>query len=196
MRIFNKIIVFFYTLIFSLIGACLIMVASHLAGWIDLTLPIEYVIDFPDLPWLLLLSGSLLILVSLSLASISFKKFQEEKTIGYATNGGQVIISLSAIEDFIRRLTQQLTEVRELRSEVFVTRRGIEIESRVILWSTSNIPNITERIQETIKGQVQELLSGIDKPVMVNVHVIKITQKPPEKNIKDKKSKQEIPFLR
>lgn len=194
MRIFNKIIVFFYTLIFSLIGACLIFIAYHLEGRIDLTDLFEYVVSFPNLHLLLLLSGLLLILVSLSLASLSYKKFQEEKTIGYAANGGQVIVSLSAIEDFIRKLSQQITEVKELRSEVFVTRKGIEIESRIILWSTSNIPNITEKIQATIKGQVQELLSGIEKPVMVNVHVIKIAQRSTEK--KTKNEKQEIPFLR
>jgi len=192
MRIFNKIIVFFYTLIFSLIGGCLIIFAFHLAGRYDLSVPLEYIRNYPNLHWIILLSGILLILVSLSLASFSFKRFQAEKTIGYATNGGQVIISLGAIEDFIRRLTQHLPEVKELRSEVFVTRRGIEIESRVILWSTSNIPDITEKIQSIIKGQVQNLLSGIEKPVLVNVHVTKITQREADKNRK----KQEIPFLR
>lgn len=193
MRIFNKIIVFFYTLIFLLIGICLIFIAFHLAGRYDLSFLFEYIIDYPNLPWVVLLSGILLILVNLSLASISFKRFQAEKTIGYATNGGQIIISLSAIEDFIRRLTQHLPEVKELRSEVFVARRGIEIESRVVLWITSNIPDITEKIQTIIKGHVQELLSGIDKPVIVNVHVIKIMQKDSDKNAKIKK---EIPFLR
>ncbi|MFH2139115.1 MAG: alkaline shock response membrane anchor protein AmaP [Candidatus Omnitrophota bacterium] len=193
MRTFNKIIVFFYTLIFSLIGTCFIFIAFHLAGKIDLTTIFEYVQGYPNLHVLMLLSGLLLILVSLSLASLSYKKFQEEKTIGYAANGGQVIISLSAIEDFIRRISQQLVEVKELRSEVFVSRKGIEIESRVILWSTPNIPSITETIQQSIKGQVQELLSGIDKPVMVNVHVVKIMQKVSEKENKDKP---EIPFLR
>lgn len=193
MRIFNKIIVFFYTLFFSLIGVCLIFIALHLGGRINLSVLFEHVIKYPNLPWIVSLSGILLILVSLSLASISFKKFQSEKTIGYSTGEGQVIISLSAIEDFIRRLTAQMPEVKELRSEVFVTRRGIEIESRVTLWSSSDIPDVTERMQSNIKNQVQKLLAGIEKPVLVNIHVTKIMLQEPEKG---RKIKQEIPFLR
>ncbi len=193
MRLFNKIIVFLYTLIFAIIGICLIFIALHMEGSYDLSIILDPLLEFSNLYLVVGLSGVLLILVTLSLANFSFKKFQAEKTIGYTTNEGQVIISLGAIEDFIRRLTQQLPDVKELRSEVFVTRRGIEIESRVILWSTSNIPNITERIQSVIQGQVQELLSGIDKPVLVNVHVTKIAQRDQDKS---KKAKQEIPFLR
>ncbi|MCG2712710.1 MAG: alkaline shock response membrane anchor protein AmaP [Candidatus Omnitrophica bacterium] len=193
MRLFSKIIVFFYTLIFAIIGVCLIFIALHMEGRYDLSMVIDSVLGFSNLYLVVGLSGVLLILVTLSLANFSFKKFQAEKTIGYSTNGGQIIISLGAIEDFIRRLTQQLPDVKELRSDVFVTRRGIEIESRVILWSTSNIPNITERIQAVIQGQVQELLAGIDKPVLVNVHVTKIA---PREQEKSKKPKQEIPFLR
>lgn len=193
MRFFSKIIVFFYTLIFSLIGVCLIFLALHMEGRYDFSILIDPFLAMPNLYLIVGLSGILLILVTLSLANFSFRKFQAEKTIGYSTNEGQVIISLGAIEDFIRRLTQQLPDVKELRSDVYVTRRGIEIESRVILWSTSNIPDITEKIQSVIQGKVQELLSGIDKPVLVNVHVTKITQRESDKG---KKLKQEIPFLR
>jgi len=194
MRIFNKVIVFFYTMFFSLIGACMIFIALHLAGIYDLSFLFQYVINYPNLHWIVLLGGVLLILVSLSLAGISYTKFQAAKTIGYTSSSGQVIISLSAIEDFIRRLTQHLPDVKELRSEVVVSRRGIEIESRVILWATSSIPEVTEKVQTIIKGQVQELLSGIEKPILVNVHVVKITQR--ETTNKTKKEKQEIPFLR
>ncbi|MBI4845782.1 MAG: alkaline shock response membrane anchor protein AmaP [Candidatus Omnitrophica bacterium] len=193
MRIFNKILVFFYTLIFSIIGAILIFIAFHLSGKIDLSEIFNRISDFPNLPIIFLLSGILLILVSLSLASISYKKFQAEKTIGYSTADGQVIISLGAIEDFIRRLNHHMSEVKELRSEVLVTRRGIEIESRVILWAASNIPEITEKVQAMIRGQVQELLSGIEKPIMVNVLVTKIDQKEQDPV---KKHKQELPFIR
>ncbi|MFH1063217.1 MAG: alkaline shock response membrane anchor protein AmaP [Candidatus Omnitrophota bacterium] len=194
MRIFNKIIVFFYSLIFVLIGTGLIFFAFHLAGKYDLSILIEYIINFPNLHLIVGLTGILLILVSISLANISFKKFQAEKTIGYATNGGQIIISLGAIEDFIRKLVNQLPEVKELRSEVFVTRKRIEIETRVVLWSTSNIPEITEKIQSSIQVQVQTLLAGIEKPIMVNMHVVKIAPKDFDKNKKIKQ--QEIPFLR
>ncbi|MDD5747279.1 MAG: alkaline shock response membrane anchor protein AmaP [Candidatus Omnitrophica bacterium] len=193
MRIFNKIVVFFYTLIFLLIGVCLIFIALHRTGYYDLSFILDTVLTLPHLNLIIGSSGVLLILVSLSLANISFKKFQAEKTIGYSANGGQIIISLSAIEDFIRRLSQHLPEVKELRPEVFVTRRGIEIESRVVLWATSNIPDITEKIQSNIKDQVQDLLAGIEKPIIVDVHIVKIMQRD---NEKDKKSKQEIPFLR
>ncbi len=192
MRIFNRLIVFFYTAIFTIIGAALIVIALHLNGTIDLSLLFDYVIEYPNLYVIVGLSGILLILVSLSLASISFKRFQKEKTIGYSTNSGQVIVSLSAIEDYIRRMSIHLPDVKELRSDVIVTRRGIEIESRVSLWSTSSIPEVTQKIQSIVKTQVQDLLTGIDKPIMVNVHVTKIAQRD---QAKGKKEKEELQFM-
>jgi uncharacterized alkaline shock family protein YloU len=194
MRIFNKIIVFFYSLVFVCIGVLMVFFALHLAGRYDLSVLISYIRNFPNLPLLVGLTGILIVLISISLANISFKKFQAEKTIGYTTNGGQIIISLGAIEDFIRKLTSQLPEVKELRSEVFVSRKRIEIETRVVLWSTSNIPEITEKIQSSIQLQVQTLLAGIEKPIIVNMHVVKIAPREFDKNKKNKQ--QEIPFLR
>ena len=194
MRIFNKFILFCYTVIFLFIGVCLVYLGLHVNGWIDLSNIIDTLISYPYLDWLLGLIGALLILVSLSVANISHKRFQAEKTIGYSTAGGQVIISLGAIEDYIRRLTQTLQDVKELRSEVFVTRRGIEIESRVVLWASTQLPEITEKVQTTIRGHVQELLSGIEKAIFVNVHVVKIVQRE-HPHLSDKKTKPEIPFI-
>jgi len=192
MRNFSKLIIFFYTVIFSLIGVCLIAFALHFVGRIDLSMVYAYILDVPNFALILGGSGVCLILINFYIISVSFRSFQKEKTIGYVSSSGQVIISLSAIEDFIRKLTQHLPEVKELRSSVFVTRKGIEIESKIILWATSNIPSITEKVQNIIRGQVQELLTGIEKPIMVNVHVVKIAQK----TVKEKQESSEIPFLR
>ena len=193
MRIINTIILFFYTVIFLVIGVCLIVLGFDLAGWVDLSAYLQTVISFPNLHWILIASGTLLILVTLSLATFSQKRYQQEKTIGYMTPGGQVIISLSAIEDFIRKLSFHVPDLKELRPEVIVTRRGIEVESRLVLWSTSHVPDVTEKVQELIRSHVQELLAGIDRPILVNVHIIKIEHRT---NREDKKNRTEIPFIR
>ncbi|MCM8813713.1 MAG: alkaline shock response membrane anchor protein AmaP [Candidatus Omnitrophica bacterium] len=195
MRIFYKFIVFLYTLFFSLIGVALMMSGfySQLTGGASFDVLVDLIKKNPNSHWILILSGVLSILVSLLLAGISFQRFQKEKTIGYSTNFGQVIISLSAIEDYIRRFAQHWGEIKDLRPDVTISRRGIEIQTKVTLWSTTNIPEAAERIQSTIKEQIQALLSGIDKPLLINIHVNKILRKELPKPSEDK---QDLPFLR
>ncbi|MFH1245587.1 MAG: hypothetical protein V1662_03805, partial [Candidatus Omnitrophota bacterium] len=55
-------------------------------------------------------------------------------------------------------------------------KKGIDIDSRVSLWSDANIPQTTESIQAVIKSRLQEML-GIEEAIVVRVHVGKIIPK-------------------
>jgi uncharacterized alkaline shock family protein YloU len=47
----------------------------------------------------------------------------------------------------------------------------------VNLWSEAHIPEATERLQALVKSRVQEMLSGVEEPVSVRVHVAKISHR-------------------
>ncbi|HQP91175.1 MAG TPA: hypothetical protein PLU24_00695, partial [Candidatus Omnitrophota bacterium] len=96
----------------------------------------------------------------------------------------------SAVEDLIKRLANQLPELKDTKAAVRATKKGIDIRLRVILRSETSIPDFTARLQDMISSKVQEVF-GIDEPIIVKIHVAKIisnedkSKKKPEKQIED-----------
>jgi len=137
------------------------------------------------------ITGALLILISAMVVQLTIGKIQRERTIAFENPDGQVTISLTAIEDFIKRAIKQLPEVKELRPYVKAGKKGIKIINRVTLFSDINIPETTERIQNIVKSRVQDML-GVEEPINIKVHVVKIVHKdePPKNAQKDENSPQ------
>ena len=120
------------------------------------------------------LTGVGLVLLNWMYAELALAKFQRQKTIAIENSDGQVTVSLTAIEDFIRRSAHELPEVKEVRSSVVARKGKIVVRARATLWSGTHIPAAAERIQSMVKSQVQEMLTGIEEPIVVQVHVAKI----------------------
>lgn len=188
MRILGAITVIFYTVICLFIGGFLIAVSFDV-----LTIEqIKYLFDMYNLKIISGISGVGLIVISLFLTQMTFGKLRREKTIAFNNPDGQVIISLSAIEDFIKRIGKQIPEVKDLRPDVIATKKGIDVSVRISLWSEVSIPEITEKIQGIIKNRVQEML-GIEEPVSTKVYVVKIVHKEEVPLIK-KQEQTNIPY--
>ncbi len=176
MSIFSGIVLVFYTFVFMLLGSLLIAYALHLKQIIDLTAIFDYVRSIPNLWFTSGGVGLLMIFISLSVLKLALTKFQRERTIAFLNPDGQVTISLSAIEDFIKRISSNLNEIKELRPNVKAARKFIDISCRITLWSDANIPDATEKIQNLIRTKVQEML-GVEEQVMVKIHVVKIVHR-------------------
>ena len=191
MRFISGLTLFFYTLVFFLLGGLFIVISLKL-------IPQEYVIETlntlyttRDIRLILGLTGILLIFISIAVLQVAMGKIQREKTIAFENPDGQVTISLTAIEDFIRRALRQMPEVKELKPNVRASKKGISIINRVILFSDINIPETTEKIQNIVKTRVQDML-GVDEPINIRVHVVKVAHKEEaSKNLKkDEKASQ------
>ena len=63
--------------------------------------------------------------------------------------------------------------------------------NKVTLYSDINIPGTTEKIQNIVKTRVQDML-GVEEPINIKVHVVKIVHKeePPKDTKKDQKPEQ------
>jgi len=173
-KLFTWIILSCYIVLFMLVGLGLIAFSLH---WVPVEGPtwwLEMAYSEKNLRAACFLTGAGLILLNWMYAELTLSKFRKQKTIAFENPNGQVTVSLSAIEDFIRRSSQELHEVKELRSDVVARKGKILVRARVVLWSGAHIPDSAERIQSVIKAKVQEMLSGIEEPVIVRVHVAKI----------------------
>lgn len=184
---------FVCTLLFAIIGGLLIALSFDLLTLQNITDLLQQMFQFQNIHLFIGGFGLFLVIASIFTAQISLGKMQREKTIAFNNPDGQVTVSLSAIEDFVRKLASNMSEIRDLRSNVIAGKKGVEINIRVSLWADTNIPESTESIQGIIKNRIQQML-GIEEPIVVKVFVTKIVQKD-KKKIKKKEAVEEIsPF--
>ncbi len=189
--------VFFYTIILAVVGTCAIIYATNLVDFGDIVTWAGYAYEDIRLRVIIGAAGVLLILLSLSAAQIITGKIQREKTIAFSNPNGQVTVTLSAVEDLIKRLSCQLAELKEAKADVKATKKGIDIRMRVVLRAETSIPDFTARLQDLIANRIQEVF-GIDEPITVKIHVAKIiTSDEKQKKTKPEKSEREeigIPY--
>ncbi len=196
MRFFTVLGIVFYAVVIMVIGLALIVFALNLLLPVDINNLLIFAQSSHNSRLALGLSGLLLILISFSFAQIILGRFQREKTIAFTTSSGQVTISLSAVEDLIRRLAGIIPEVKELRPNVVANKKGIIVEMRVVLRSEANIPELTSRLQDITKSKIQEVL-GVDEQIIIRIHVAKIAHDEKDSRRKkdfEKEDRSTIPF--
>jgi len=186
MRVISSLTIILYSILFFVIGVALVLVAFNLISRDIVAYTVDFIYNTPNMRLIIGITGGLLIAVTLLVIQIVIGRMQRERTIAFENPDGQVTISLSAIEDFIKRLIRQLPEIKELKPSVIATKRGVDITARLVLFSDTNIPDITEKIQNIVKSRVQDML-GIEESISIKIHIAKIAQKD---EIKENKSKE------
>ncbi len=183
--------ILFYTIIFAFLGTLAIAFAFHLIDIHELIPQLAYMYNDMRMRIITGLSGLVFILFSFAAAQIITGKIQREKTIAFSNPNGQVTITLSAVEDLIKRLANQLTEIKDAKANVRATKKGIDIRIRVVLRSETNIPDFTAKLQDLIANRIQEVF-GLDEPISVKIHVAKIIISEEKHKKKEEKTEQDI----
>ena len=173
MKFFTVLGILFYAAVIIMTGLVLIVFSFNLLLPQDINNLLIFAQSSQNSRIIIGFSGLLLILISFSFAQIILGRFQREKTIAFSTSSGQVTISLSAVEDLIRRLVGIIPEIKELRPNVVANKKGIIVDMRVVLRSEANIPELTARLQEITKSKIQEVL-GLEEQIIIRIHVAKI----------------------
>ncbi|MDD5618354.1 MAG: alkaline shock response membrane anchor protein AmaP [Candidatus Omnitrophica bacterium] len=177
MKIYDIIIVF-YILVSALLGAVILSFSFNILEINDLMLKLHTIYNSSNARIALTAGGIFFILISLLFAQITSAKREREKTIAFNNPSGQVTITLFAVEDLIRKIGQELPQVKELKPNVVANKkRGIQVNIRLTLRSETNIPEFTAQLQEIVKSRIQEIF-GIDEQIIVRIHVAKIITQP------------------
>lgn len=189
MRVVSNLTIIFYSVFFFIIGVLLVLMAVNIISKDMIGYTLDFIYTNPNMRLIIGITGGLLVIVTILVIQVIIGRMQMERTIAFDNPDGQVTISLSAIEDFIKRLTRQLPEIKELKPSVVATKKGVDIMTRLVLYSDTNIPEVTEKIQNIIKGRIQDIL-GIEEAISIKVHIAKIAQKeePKETKLKEKES--------
>lgn len=146
--------------------------------------------DFP-LRWVTVLIGLLLILLCLRYIQASFRRARKNKSITFVSEQGKVSITLVAIEDMLKKMLEEKTEVSRIKPKVILRKKGIEVAACGVLTTEVNLVEFTKEIQEQIREKVHNLL-GEDKQVQVNLEIRKIALSKKDLTSVDKEP--EIPF--
>jgi uncharacterized alkaline shock family protein YloU len=198
MKIMRALATFLYVILFLIIGAALLSLALNIFSWQDMAETVSNIYAEPNTRLILGIIGVIFIFGALLRAQIDFGRMQREKTIAFENPDGEVTISLSAIEDFVKKSVDELREVKELRSNVTASKKGIDIVCKATIYADSNIPETTERIQAIVKSKVQEML-GVEEAINIKIHITKISggnkEKPQSKpKFAEKYEEKPIPY--
>ncbi len=120
------------------------------------------------------ITAGVIMLMSFLLAKLIYGSRQMERTIAFENPSGGVTVSLTALEDLIRRLIVQMPEAKEIRPYMIANRRGLEVDIKLILRHEANIPELTARFQDMVRRKIEEAV-GLEGRINVRVHVIKIS---------------------
>lgn len=194
MKFFSVLGVLFYAFIIILIGSLLIAFALNLLPVQDIYSLLSYSQASLNSRVITGLCGLLLILISFSFAQLILGRYQRERTIAFTTSSGEVTVALSAIEDLVKRLANFSPEIKELRPNVIVTKKGIEVDLRVVLKSEANIPDLTARLQEVMRSKIQEVL-GLEEQIIIRIHIAKIISLEEKKKKVKEEQEQEEPTI-
>ncbi len=114
-----------------------------------------------------------IIVISFVLEDLIYGRRRRERTIAFDNPSGPVSVSLSALEDLVKALNAQVTEIKEIRPVIMANKKGLDITIKLVLRQEANIPELTARLQDMVRRKIEDAI-GMEGRVRIRVHVIKI----------------------
>jgi len=184
MKIITHIAMFFYLAFITVVAGIAVAFAAHWIRFEELSYFLSLAYENKNICILIIASSIGSVLLSFFLSRIIIGVQKKERTIAFDNPAGRVSISLIALEDMIKRNVLRVSDVKEVRSIIRATKKGIDVNCRLVLKAEGSIPDTTSRIQDLIKSRIQDIL-GIEENVLVKLHIAKIFSQP-EKEKTDK----------
>ena len=174
MRVLIRIAIFFYVLVITVVGLAGLLFLAHLTTFNDYERLSLFIYHDPKAGTIAGFVVAATMAISLLLARIIYGRQEQERIITFDNALGRVTISLSALEDLLRRLASRSPQIKEIRPNIISGKKGLKVDVRLILRSDVNIAELTADLQDVIKRKIQDVL-GREERIQVRIHVIKIT---------------------
>ena len=165
-------IIFYVTILWST-SIAVILFVMHVLDIATVNEIISVIYNDRHMSWIVAGAACTVIAVSLLLENLIYGQRRMERTIAFDNPSGPVIVSLSALEDLIKRLTDEMPQIKEIRPYMAATKKGLHVETKLVLRAQANIPELTSRLQELIRRRIEEVI-GMEGKISVSVHVTKI----------------------
>ncbi|MFH1664642.1 MAG: alkaline shock response membrane anchor protein AmaP [Candidatus Omnitrophota bacterium] len=117
--------------------------------------------------------GCIFVLLGVTAPFSLERRLKKNRIVSFQNPDGEVTVSLSAIEDYVKKIASGVPGIRDVRPRVEISGRGINITATVSISPEANIPEVTEKIQMEVRGKVQGML-GVEEKVNMKVFIRKI----------------------
>lgn len=111
--------------------------------------------------------GAVLFLISIRVLQLFFRKKKVKEAIVAKNELGDVNISLDAINSLVQDIVKREAEVKDIHSKLKAKEEGIHIFLNLTVDSQSNIPKLSEMLQEM-------LTAGVTASTGVNISKVQI----------------------
>lgn len=162
-----------YFMVMLVAGAFFIAMSLDLMPCAFLTALAGYVRVDPMIKGYVLLTGTLILVSGVTVLVRSKRSGEKGKLITFQNPDGEVTVSISAIENYVKRAAKEVPGIEEAEPFVKAVRKGVSIKTLISISAGTNIPEVTENIQFTVRNRVRDML-GVEENVTVKVHVNKI----------------------
>lgn len=119
--------------------------------------------------------AALLLILELEYLLLRARQARRTRFIVLNRYQGRVSISVTAIEDFILKISKGFSEIKSIKPYVSSEAKTIKILLSVALWSGHNILNFAEVLKKNIRSQIQNIL-GLEREVKIAVRVKEIQE--------------------
>ena len=171
--LFRKFYGYIAFVFFLILGLFCILIGLNLIDSYVLTSLIELVYAESSLQIGLVAIGLAVICFSSLYMQLQSLRELRGRTIAFDNEDGQIKISLFAIEDYIKKISQGIPAIKEVKPKIITRKKGVDIEAKVVLYAGNNIPDVTEEVQSNIRKKVQKML-GIEEEIKVKLFVTSI----------------------
>ena len=168
MRVYNGFMLVIATVVFVVLGICLIFIGAGIIS------PDSIKTFFQQNSLAVLICGLVLILLGILELYFGMKNLHKIPAVAFDNPLCEVKIAYDALEDYVRSLSTEITEIKDARPQVLAGRSGIEIHSRLVVERDVNIPEVTSRFQDLVSRYVKDVM-GIENIAAIKVYIQKIS---------------------
>lgn len=158
MKVVNVFAQIFAIFAFLTLGSLLMIVALHVLSLEDAIFKLREVYENPIQSLHLGFIGVLFIVVGLIFSKMLVKKGRESDAIIYQGESGPMIISVTAVEDVIKKVLKRIHMVKEWKAKTLIHGKDLEIKLRLVLWSGAGVPKLLAEIQDEIGDRLRKML--------------------------------------
>lgn len=169
----TRMAIVFYVTILWIASISVVLFAFHALDLETVNQIISVIYYDRHVGWIVAGVAGAVIAISLLLENLIYGQRRMKRTIAFDNPSGPVTVSLSALEDLIKRLTDEIPQIKEIRPYMVATKKGLHVETKLVLRAQANIPELTSRLQELIRRRIEEVI-GLEGKINVKVHVTKI----------------------
>lgn len=177
-KIVDRLLLLLYSLLILISSLAALFVTSNWIQMSDTSKAIDSLYHDKGPAYTTITVSIIVLLISIRFIYISVRRGRSQlPSIDQRTDFGDIRISIETVENLSLKAAGRTRGVKDLKARVKVNQSGLEIMIRTVVDGENSIPEITEEMQSTVKGYIEDI-TGI--PVAsVTVFVANIVQSSP-----------------